>query len=328
MSTPIIKISQLPEETSTSMSGNPANTWFAIVNQNEMRTKRITLENLIKFFGNFFGNTANFFTVSVSGGLTANGKSSETVYLGANTLFISDTVTYIHANLASNTANTAFIKANNAYTRANAALTHASSGYNHANSGYNTANTAYNKAFSKLRFNTDIGLRPATQLVELGQTVYLDAYPVYQQANNALSKAFTPFTINTSWGLQGGSTIQLGGTINLDAKPIYDHSHSAYDRANNSLINPAINYIQTPGNMTAYTGNRYLLLVDRVNVIPQNNPKVNTYIHITNATNDTNSSIIFNGVPIHGQTQDVQLDVPNISVTLCYINQFLGWVLV
>lgn len=343
MTTPIIRISQLPEETELTISANPANTWFAIVNADVMKTKRVSLETLLKFLAKFFvGGNVNFFGIQTEGGLLANNSTLTTVYSG-NTVILSDIITYNHANAAYNTANSAYITANGAFVRANAAYYIAGLAYNHANGAFNKANTGItlsgplissNTINNKLlhlgetltytgieagsfRVNTANGLlinRTTSSIVNFGETANLSSLPI---------------TINTIGGLTGGGTVGLNEQITLNANTIYNHSNAAYNYANTCVVNPAINYVSANGT-TAYANNRYIIIGNNIKVTLQSNPKVNTYIYFTNMSSSVTNMIGYSDKPIHGLSpnEDLRLDVSNVSVTLCYVDSTRGWVLV
>jgi hypothetical protein len=330
--TPIIKISQLPEETYLTLPGNPANTWFAIVNADVMKTKRISLEDLIKFIAAFLKpSSVNYFSLNLSGGLKANSAQTATVYLG-NTVFLSDQITYDKANLAYDTANSAFGRANSSFIRANSAYLLANSAYVLANNAYLTANNAWDKANSPINISTFGGVKVnelTTTSIYLGNTITVSDNITYSIANTANIKAHTPFTLNTLDGLTGGNTIRLGETLNISGNNIYIRSNSAFARANISMINPPISYISS--NVVLYSTNRYIVLADNLALTLQNNPTVNSYIYITNMGPYKNNILKSNGVSrIHGLSsgEDLRLNVTNVSVTFCFVDSVRGWVIV
>lgn len=328
-STPIIRISQLPTETEMTVSGNPANTWFAIINADQMRTKKMTLESLMKFIAIYLKpSEINFINIFPEGGIECN----STIYLG-NTLIISDNITFTRANAAFDAANTAggnsaaaFIKANVAYFAANNAFIKANAAYAHANS-------AYNKANGYFVLNTDGGVRINETLkstnVFFGNTIQISDNITYNIAVSANSQSHLPITINTSGGISGGLGVRLGETINLSAVNVYNHANAAYARSNNSIINPKINYVTSNGT-TAYANNRYLILANNIILTLQNNPVVNTYVHVTNMTYSETNKIYPGSSKIHGLNvgEELTLDLPQISVTLCYVDSTRGWVIV
>lgn len=339
--TPIIKISQLPQETERSMSGNPANTWFAIVNSDVMKTKRISLETILKYLSEYFDEPAilTYFNISVSGGLRANNAATANVKLG-DTITFSDVITFTQANLASNIANASFRQANASFTRANNALFHANLAFNHANASFNKANTGINLfssgGLSFVSNNSD------NEKLFLGQNLTVSASPFSVTSSggitldgglskslslgNSLNVGANPITINTTNGITGGKVLSLGESITLDASLVYNHSNSAYNYANNCLINPAINFVTA--NTTLYANNRYIVLGDKLGFTVQSDPKTNTYIYITNASSSVNNIIKFTGSRIHGLSEDIILNVMNVSVTLCYVGSTTGWVIV
>lgn len=328
--TPIIRISQLPEETELTISGNPANTWFAIVNADQMKTKRTTLESLLKFLAVYFkpAESINYFTIIPEGGISAN----DTVYLG-NTVVISDNITFTKTNAAFQVANSAYTNAISAFVRANNAYYLANNAFIKANASYIHANSAYNKANGYFTLNTEGGLRLNQTLktadIFLGNNIQIDDNVTYQLALNANTRTYLPITINTSGGISGGSSVRLGESINLNAISIYNHSNSSYERANNSMINPAINYVTSNG-VIAYSNNRYILLSNNISITLQNDPKINTYVYITNMTYNESNKIFPGNRKIHGLANgdDLVLDIPNISVALCYVDTTRGWVIV
>lgn len=328
-STPIIRISQLPTETELTISGNPANTWFAIVNVDEMRTKKLSLEALLKFIALYLKpSEVNFINLIPQGGITS---PNSTVYLG-NTLYISDTITFDKANNAFNAANAASNTANAAFVRANQAYFVANNAFIKANSSYAHANSAYDKANSHIILNTEGGIRIdgtlKTRNVYLGNTIELSDNVTYEIANNANVRTYLPITINTYGGLTGGKDVRLGESIDLTAEYVYNHSNSAYNYANNCMINPAINYVTS--STSAFANNRYIVLANNVTLTLQSNPKVNTYVYITNMTFGKTNKINPGSSRIHGLAvgEEVVLDIWNVSIDLCYIDATRGWVLV
>lgn len=328
--TPIIRISQVPEETELTISGNPANTWFAIVNADQMKTKRISLESLLKFLAGYFkpSESINYFTVISEGGITAN----DTVYLG-NTVVISDNITFTKTNAAFQVANMAYTNAVSAFIKANNAYYLANNSSSKGNAAYIHANSAYDKANGHFTLNTEGGLRLNQTLktadIFLGNTIQIDDNVTYELALNANTRTYLPITINTSGGISGGSGVRSGESINITAVSIYNHANSSYERANNSMINPAINYVTSNG-VIAYSNNRYILLANNISITLQNNPQINTYVYITNMTYNENNKIFPGNKKIHGLAagDDLVLDMPNISVSLCYIDSNRGWVIV
>ena len=201
--TPIIRISQLIEETEQTISGDPSNTWFAIVNAEIMKTRRVSLDTLLKFLAAYFypSDVVNYITLQTLGGITANGSTSDVVYLG-NTIIISDTQTSNTANSSYDQANSAYINSNAAFKKANSAFDVATSSFAKANSGYAHANSAFNKANSYFTITTDSGIRlsggTTARNVTLGDSFLISDGITYGIANEAHDKAFTPFTLNTS----------------------------------------------------------------------------------------------------------------------------------
>jgi hypothetical protein len=333
--TPIVRISQLREETDSTISGNPANTWFAIVNADIMKTKRLSLDSLLKFIAAYLApsEVINYFTISTEGGITANNLTSQTVYLG-NTITISDTQTLTHAVSSFNRANGAFDFANSAFLKANNALYKAEIGLSRSNAAFIHANSAYDKANSHFVINSGGGVRIdeslQTKNVFFGNTISITDNITYTIAQTANTKAFLPIGINTTSGITGGAVIGLGESLTVSGENIYAHANSAYNYANNSLQNLAINYVSANGTI-AYSNNRYILLGTNLELTLQNNPKFNTYISITNMGSSVTNVIRANGVSrIHGlgTTENLRLDVPNITVTMCYIDSVRGWVIV
>jgi hypothetical protein len=341
MSTPIIRISQLPEETELTISANPANTWFAIVNADVMKTKRVSLETLLKFLARFFVGNANFFGIQTEGGLLANNSTEATVYTG-NTVILSDTITFNHAKSSFNTANSAYAHANGAFLRANTALYVAGRAYTHANGAFDKANTGIQLHGLLRSDNID------PSMLYLGQSLYFtgqDGGSFQFKTTNGLLINNTndsivnlgdiatlspqPITINTINGLSGGGQVGLNQEITLDATVVYNHSNSAYNYANTCMVNPAINYITSNGSV-AYSNNRYVIIGDKIKLDIQSQPKVNTYIYITNMSTSVNNTIGYSDRPIHGLSsgEDLRLDVPNVSIVLCYVDPTRGWVLV
>lgn len=339
--TPVIRISQLPEETELTISSNPANTWFAIVNADVMKTKRVSLETLLKFLAKFFSGSANFFGIKTEGGLLANNSTAVTVYTG-NTVTISDIITFNHANASFNTANAAFTHANGAFVKANTALFVAEKAYAHANGAFDKANTGIN-LYGALRSDN-----PDPTILYLGQGLYYSGQEggsfqltttngllIDNQNSSVISLGDNatltplPITINTSGGLSGGGQVGLNQQISLNANLVYNHSNSAYNYANTCMINPAINYIMANGS-TAYSNNRYVIIGDKIKLNLQTTPKVNTYVYITNMSTSVNNTIGYSDKPIHGLSggEDLRLDVPNVSIVLCYVDATRGWVLV
>ncbi len=339
--TPVIRISQLPEETELTISSNPANTWFAIVNADAMKTKRVSLETLLKFLAKFFSGSANFFGVKTEGGLRANNTTLTTVYTG-NTVTISDVITFNHANASFNTANSAYTHANGAFVKANNALFVAERALNHANGAFDKANTGIN-LYGALHSDN-----PDPTILYLGQGLYFtgseggsfqlsttNGLLIDNKTSSVISLGDNatltpqPITINTSGGLSGGGPVGLNEQISLNATIVYNHTNSAYNYANTCMINPAINYITANGS-TAYSNNRYVIVGDKIKLSLQTTPTVNTYIYVTNMSTSVNNTIGYSDKPIHGLSsgEDLRLDVPNVSIILCYVDSTRGWVLV
>ena len=348
--TPIIRISQLPVETETTMAGNPSNTWFTIVNANEMKTKRLSLDNLLKYLSEYFGDPLPFpyIKFQTEGGLKANGKTLEQANLGS-TLLISDVVTFTHANSSFISSNSAFITANGAFLRANTARQHANLSYDHANSAFNRANLTVS-LFSSGGL-TISSSNPDNTKLSLGQNLTAVASPLSISTTNGLTidgslnksvslgqnliLSANPITINTLNGITGGRQVLLGETINLDGAFIYNHANSSYNYANNCMVKPAINYITSAQNNTvAIANNRYIIIGDSTSNIhlrlPAGIPQVNTFIYITNMSPSKNNTIQYNGTRIHGlaPNEHLKLDVSNVSITMCYVDATRGWVIV
>ena len=342
--TPIIRISQLPEETELTISANPANTWFAIVNADVMKTKRVSLETLLKYLAKFFvsGGNVNFFGIKTEGGLLANNSTLTTVYSG-NTVTISDTITFNHANSAYDTANNAYITANGAFIKANAAYYFAGLAYNHANGAFIKANTSISLSGALTSSNT-----LNNKLLHLGETLYYTGQEggsfqvtttngiLVNNQNSSLvnlgdnvTLSTRPITINTIGGLTGGGSVGLNEQITLNANTVYNHANASYNYANTCMINPAINYVTANGTI-AYANNRYVIVGDKIKVTLQSTPKVNTYVYFTNMSSSVTNMIGYSDRPIHGLSpnEDLRLDVSNVSVTLCYVDPTRGWVLV
>lgn len=333
--TPILRISQLIEETEQTISGDPSNTWFTIVNSDIMKTRRISLNTLLKFLAVYFYPSASisYLTLQGKAGITINGSTSSVAYMG-NTVIISDIQTANIANSSYIQANLSYDTANSSFKKANSALDIASSSFLKANSSYNHANSAFNKANSYFTITTDSGIRltggTTVRNVTLGDSFLISDSLTYGIANDARDKSYTPFTINTSGGIRGGGSIQLGGTLNFDAIPAYNHANSSYAYANGCLLNPAINYITANG-ITAYSNNRYIIIGTDLIVTLQPNPKFNTYINFTNmGTSKTNMIKTDGATRIHGLSpgENLRLDLSNVSVTLCYVDADRGWVIV
>lgn len=348
--TPIIRIAQLPTETEKTMSGNPSNTWFAIVNTDVMKTKKVSLESLIKYFSEYFDEPAiiPYIKFETEGGLKANGSSFETANLG-DVLLLSDTITFNHANAAYDSANSASIYANGSFTRANVARQHANVSYDHANSAFNKANSAISLSSNGgLVFSSS---NPDNTKLFLGQTLTVSASPISLIANNgltldgSLSRSLSlgqnlvisanPITINTLNGISGGKQIKLGETISLNGESIYNHANSSYEYANNCMVKPSVNYVTSAqNNLISIANNRYIILGDinsNIHIkLPAGVPKNNTFIYFTNMTPSVNNTIQFNGSRIHGlaQNEHLRLDVPNVSITMCYVDASRGWVIV
>lgn len=348
--TPIIRISQLPVETDKTMSGNPANTWFAIVNADVMKTRRLSLEDLLKFLANYFDSPlpASYIKFQTEGGLKANGASLAQANLG-EVLVISDTITFDHANSAFLTSNLAFNHANGAFLKTNLSFAHANSAYTHANG-------AFDKANSEIVLFSNGGLslvssNPDNTKLSLGQNLYVSAPPISITTTNGLTidgnlnkatslgQSFTlsanPITVNTLNGITGGKQLKLGETINLDGAFIYNHSNSSYNRANASMINPPINYVTSAqNNLVTIANNRYVIVGDENSNIhvklPAGVPVVNSYIYFTNMSSSKNNTIQYNGTRIHGlgPNEHLRLDVWNVSIIMCYTDPTRGWVLV
>ena len=350
MSTPIIRISQLPPETERTMSGNPSNTWFAIVNVNEMKTKRLSLDSLLKYLSEYFGDPLPFpyLKFQTEGGLKANGSSLATANLG-DVLLISDTTTFNHSNASYNTANSSSIYANGAFSRANVARQHANVAYNHANSAFNKANSAIS-LFSSGGVSL-LSSNPDNTKLSLGQSLSVSVSPIALTATNGitidggLNKSLSlgqpltiganPITINTLNGITGGKQLRLGESITLDGAFIYNHANSSYNYANNCIIKPAINYVtSSQNNLVTIANNRYIILGDvnsNIHVkLPAGVPKENTFIYFTNMSPSKNNTIQYNGTRIHGlaPNEHLKLDVPNVSITMCYTDSTRGWIIV
>lgn len=348
--TPIIRISQLPVETEKTMSGNPGNTWFAIVNADVMKTRRISLETMIKYFSEYFDEPAiiPYIRFQTEGGLKANGSSLATANLG-DVLLISDTITFGHANASYHVANSASIYANGAFSRANVARQHANVSYDHANAAFNRANSAVS-----LFSGGGLSLRssnPDNTKLSLGQGLTVSASPVTLTATNgitldgdltknlSLGQSVTisanPITINTLNGITGGKQVKLGESISLDGAFIYNHANSSYNYANNCMIKPAINYVTSAqNNLVTFANNRYVIIGDinsNIHVkLPDGVPKNNTFVYFTNMSPSKNNTIQYNGTRIHGlaPNEHLRLDVPNVSISMCYVDSTRGWVII
>lgn len=348
--TPIIRISQLTQETEQTMSGNPANTWFATVNADIMKTRRLSLEALLKYLSEYFGDPLPFPYIKfrTEGGLKANGSSLATANLG-DILLISDTITFAHANSSYDKANSAGITANGAFLKANIALQHANASFAHANSAFNKANASIS-----LISSGGVGLtssNPDNTKLSLGQNLSISISPISLTATNGLtidgnlSKNITPgqsltisanpITVNTLNGITGGKQVKLGESISLDGSFIFNHANSSYNYANNCMVKPEINYITSAQNNTvALANNRYIIIGDSSSNIhiklPAGVPKNNTFVYVTNMTPSKNNTIQYNGTRIHGlaPNEHLRLDVSNVSVTLCYTDSTRGWVIV
>lgn len=348
--TPIIRISQLPTETERTMSGNPSNTWFSIVNADVMKTRKVSLASLLKYLSEYFGDPLPFpyMKFETQGGLKANGSSSATANLG-DILLLSDTTTFTHANSSFESANSAGIYANGSFLRANVARQHASV-------AYDQANAAFNKANSNISLFSSGGVilsssNPDNTKLSLGQNLMVSVTPIAISATNGLTidggvnKSITlgqninlsanPITINTLNGITGGKQFILGESISLDGSFIFNHANSSYNYANNCLIKPAINYVTSAqNNLVTFANNRYIIVGDADSNIhlklPDGIPKNNTFIYFTNMTPSKNNTIQYNGTRIHGlaPNEHLKLDVPNVSITMCYTDSTRGWVIV
>lgn len=349
-STPIIRISQLPVETEKTMSGNPGNTWFSIVNADVMKTRRVSLETLMKYFSSYFDEPAiiPYIKIQTEGGLKANGSSLATANLG-ETILISDTTTFAHANASFNVANSSAIYANGAFSRANVARQHANLAFNHANS-------AFDKANSKVSLFSSGGLsinssNPDNSKLFLGQNLTVAASPIALTTTNGitvdgvvtrsvflgqnLTISANPITINTLNGITGGKQVKLGESISLDGSFIYNHANSSYAYANNCMVKPAITYVTSAqNNLVTFANNRYIIVGDinsNIHVkLPDGIPKNNTFIYFTNMSPSTLNTIQYNGTRIHGLSpnEHLRLDIPNVSITMCYVDSTRGWVIV
>lgn len=349
-STPIIRISQLPVETEKTMSGNPGNTWFAIVNADVMKTRRLSLESLLKYLSDYFDEPSiiPYLKFQTEGGLKANASSQATANLG-DVLLLSDVVTFTHANASFITANSASIYANGAFLRANTARQHANLAYTHANSAFDKANLDISLFSSGGLFVTSSN--PNNTKLSLGQNLTVSASPISLSATNgivldgAVSKSLSlgqsltisanPITINTLNGITGGKQVKLGESITLDGAFIYNHSNSSYNYANNCMIKPAINYVTSAqNNLVTFANNRYIIIGDadsNIHVrLPDGIPKNNTFVYFTNMSPSRNNTIQYNGARIHGLSpnEHLRLDVPNVSISMCYVDSIRGWVII
>lgn len=333
--TPIVRISQLPEENERSITGNPANTWFAIVNADLMKTKRMSLDSLLKYIASYLrpSESINYINIKTEGGLTTNNSTYKTVYLG-NTITFSDSLTITRANLGYAHSNSAYAHANASFIRANNAFYNSSSSFIKANSAYAHANAAYNRSNSAFILNTSGGLRVdntlQTKSVYLGNTVNITDSITYTLASNANVKAHTDFILNTVGGITGGGSVGLGELVTVDGQAIFDKANSSYNQANNAIVNPKNNFVTANGTI-AYSNNRYLIIGNNLELTLQDNPKFNTYIDVTNfSQNETNVVKVNSPYRIHGLAsgEKLKLDVPNISVTFCYVDATRGWVIV
>lgn len=348
--TPIIRISQLTEETETTISGNPSNTWFAIVNSDIMKTRRISLDTLMKYFFTYFDEPAilPYLSFQTYGGLKANNASLYTANLG-ETVILSDVITFSHANSSFTHANAGILRANACFLKTNLSFAHANSAFAHANSAFETANGTI-----ILNFGggiSSVSSNPDSTKLKLGQTLTVTGSPLSVTTTNGLvvdggtskqvylgqniNLGANPITINTINGISGGRQTRLGETITIDGSITYNHALSAYNYANSCMIKPPITYVTSAQDgLVTVANNRYIIIGDinsEIHVkMPSGTPKVNTFVYFTNMSQSRKNVIEYNGTVIHGlpPNEHLKLDVPNISITLCYIDSTRGWVIV
>jgi hypothetical protein len=228
---PLIRISQLPEETAASLPADPRNTWFTIINADVMKTRRVSFDTLLQYLAELFQASGNYFVINTNGGVTIDGLTNKTVYLG-NTITISDYSTLNTAISAYGVANLSYSSANGAYLRANASITNAGSAYNNSNSAYNQANSAYNHANSSYR-TANSAYNNANSAFDKANSAYNLAVSVGNQSTTGLSLVQS---IATSAYNQANSAYNHANSSYRTANSAYDHANSSYNQANSSFL--------------------------------------------------------------------------------------------
>jgi hypothetical protein len=227
---PLIRISQLPEETASSLPADPRNTWFTIINADVMKTRRVSFDTLLQYLAQLFQASGNYFVINTNGGVTIDGLTNKTVYLG-NTITISDYSTLNTAISAYGVANLSYSSANGAYSRANASITNAGSAYNNSNSAYNQANSAQGKANSAYN-QANIAYITSTSSYNQANSSFLHANSVYRQANSSYFHANSAYAkANAAYDLASIAT----GSI-PDLGPLATNSRYSWNQANSSHI--------------------------------------------------------------------------------------------